>query len=249
MASDFHTRYSRQIRLPQVGEAGQLKLREARVFIVGMGGLGAPAAMYLTAAGVGHLTLADFDRVDESNLQRQIIHAHADIGELKAASAAATLRALNPQVDIATLDYSLDAGDLRDSAAAADLLLDCTDNFPTRFEMNRVALQTRTPLVSGAAIRWEGQVTAFDPRAPASPCYRCMYPDDSVDAVTCAMEGVISPLVGVIGAMQALEGVNILLGNGQLHGVVWLFDARAMEWQRMQLPKNPKCAECAGGSR
>ncbi|MDD9821734.1 MAG: HesA/MoeB/ThiF family protein, partial [Gammaproteobacteria bacterium] len=203
MASDFHTRYSRQIRLPQVGEAGQLKLREARVFIVGMGGLGAPAAMYLTAAGVGHLTLADFDRVDESNLQRQIIHAHADIGELKAASAAATLRALNPQVDIATLDYSLDAGDLRDSAAAADLLLDCTDNFPTRFEMNRVALQTRTPLVSGAAIRWEGQVTAFDPRAPASPCYRCLYPDDSVDAVTCAMEGVISPLVGVIGAMQA----------------------------------------------
>lgn len=243
---DFRARYSRQIRLPQVGEAGQLKLRDARVCIVGMGGLGSPAAMYLTAAGVGHMTLADFDRVDESNLQRQIIHAHADIGELKAASAAATLRALNPKVDIATLDYSLDLDDLLECASAADVLLDCTDNFPTRFEMNRVALQTGTPLVSGAAIRWEGQVTAFDPRAPGSPCYRCLYADDLSDAATCALEGVIAPLVGVIGAMQALEAVNILLGNAQLPGVMWLFDARAMEWQRMKLPKNPNCAECGG---
>jgi len=209
-----------------------------------MGALGAPAAMYLTAAGVGRLTLADFDRVDESNLQRQIIHAHADIGELKAASAANTLRALNPAVEVATLDYSLDTDDFLDCAAGVDLLLDCTDNFPTRFEMNRVSLQTGTPLVSGAAIRWEGQVTAFDPRAPDSPCYRCLYADENIDAATCEMEGVIAPLVGVIGAMQALESVNILLGDGQLHGVVWLFDARAMEWQRMQLPKNPNCAEC-----
>jgi len=246
---DFETRYSRQIRLPQVGAAGQRRLRAARVFIVGLGGLGAPAAMYLTAAGVGHLTLADFDRVDESNLQRQIIHAHADIGELKAASAAAALRALNPQVDITTLDYSLDFDDLLECARGAHLLLDCTDNFPTRFEMNRAALLTRTPLVTGAAIRWEGQVTAFDARAPGSPCYRCMYPDDSVAAATCEMEGVIAPLVGVIGAMQALEGVNILLGAGRLHGVVWLFDARAMEWQRMRLPKNPNCAECGAQSQ
>jgi len=243
---DFQERYSRQIRLPQVGEAGQRKLRDSRVLIVGLGGLGSPAAMYLTAAGVGRLTLADFDRVDESNLQRQIIHAHGDIGELKAASAANTLRALNPQAEVATLDYSLDYDDFLDCAAGVDLMLDCTDNFPTRFEMNRVSLRTRTPLVSGAAIRWEGQVTAFDPRAPASPCYRCLYADHNIDSATCEMEGVISPLVGVIGAMQALEGVNILLGHGQLHGVVWLFDARAMEWQRMQLPKNPRCAACGG---
>jgi len=244
---DFRARYSRQIRLAQVGEGGQRRLREARVFIVGMGGLGSPAAMYLTAAGVGHLTIADFDRVDESNLQRQIIHAHADIGELKAASAAATLRALNPQVEVETLDYSLDLDDLMECAADVDLMLDCTDNFPTRFEMNRVSRLTKTPLVSGAAIRWEGQVTAFDPRATESPCYRCLYPDDSVDAATCAMEGVIAPLVGVIGAMQALEAVNILLENAQLPGVMWLFDARAMEWQRMRLPKNPNCAECGDG--
>ena len=244
---DFAERYSRQIRLPLVGEAGQRKLRDAGVLIVGMGGLGSPAAMYLTAAGVGRLTLADFDRVDESNLQRQIIHAHGDIGELKAVSAADTLRALNPAVEVATLDYSLDFDDFLACAAGVDVMLDCTDNFPTRFEMNRVSLQTRTPLVSGAAIRWEGQVTAFDPRAPASPCYQCMYPDESIESATCAMEGVISPLVGVVGAMQALEAVNILLGRGQLAGVVWLFDAQVMEWQRMQLPKNPECVACGGG--
>ena len=243
---DFAERYSRQIRLPLVGEAGQRKLRDAGVLIVGMGGLGSPAAMYLTAAGVGRLTLADFDRVDESNLQRQIIHAHGDIGELKAVSAADTLRALNPAVEVATLDYSLDFDDFLACAAGVDVMLDCTDNFPTRFEMNRVSLQTRTPLVSGAAIRWEGQVTAFDPRTPASPCYQCMYPDETIESATCAMEGVISPLVGVVGAMQALEAVNILLGRGQLPGVVWLFDAQVMEWQRMQLPKNPECVACGG---
>ncbi len=243
---DFTERYSRQMRLPAVGEAGQRKLLESGALIVGMGGLGSPAALYLAAAGVGNLTLADFDRVDESNLQRQIIHGHGDIGELKADSAAAALRALNPAVRVATLDYSLDYEDFREQAGGVDVLLDCTDNFPTRFEMNRVSLETRTPLVSGAAIRWEGQVTAFDPRAPHSPCYRCLYPDENIESATCAMEGVISPLVGIIGAMQAMEAVNILLGHGRLHGVVWLFDALAMEWQRMQLPKNPQCPACGG---
>ncbi len=243
---DFNERYSRQIRLPRVGEAGQRKLLKSRVLIIGMGGLGSPAGLYLTAAGVGHLTLADFDRVDESNLQRQIIHAHADIGELKAGSAANTLRALNPAIEVATLDYSLDYDDFLEQAAAADLILDCTDNFPSRFEMNRVSLETATPLVSGAAIRWEGQVTAFDPRAPESPCYQCLYPDPTIQSATCEREGVIAPLVGIIGSMQAMEAVNLLLGNGQLPGVVWLLDAHAMEWQRMQLPKNPQCPACGG---
>ena len=245
--NDWMERYSRQIRLPAVGEAGQRRLLESGVLIVGMGGLGSPAAMYLAAAGVGRLTLADFDRVDESNLQRQIIHSHSDIGELKAGSAANTLRALNPAVRVATLEYSPDYDDFVEQAAAVDLMLDCTDNFPTRFEMNRVSLETRTPLVSAAAIRWEGQVTSFDPRVPDSPCYRCLYPDESIESATCALEGVISPLVGVVGAMQAMEAVNLLLGHGQLPGVVWLFDAQAMEWQRMQLPKNPQCGACGGG--
>ena len=241
---DFKERYSRQIRLPLVGEAGQQKLLDSTVLIIGMGGLGSPVALYLAATGVGHLVLADFDRVDESNLQRQIIHSHADIGNLKADSAANTLRALNPDIRVTTLDYSLDYDDFLEQAASVDLMVDCTDNFPTRFEMNQVSLDTRTPLVSAAAIRWEGQVTAFDPRATDSPCYQCMYPDRNIESATCAMEGVISPLVGVIGTMQAMEAVNILLGQGQLHGVVWLFDAQSMEWQRMQLPKNPDCPAC-----
>ena len=240
-------RYSRQIRLPQVGATGQRKLLESGVLIIGMGGLGSPVGMYLTAAGVGRLTLADFDRVDESNLQRQIIHGHGDIGELKADSAANTLRALNPAVEVATLDYSLDYDDFLEQAAGVDLMVDCTDNFPSRFEMNRVSLETATPLISGAAIRWEGQVTAFDPRAADSPCYQCLYPDENIESATCEMEGIISPLVGVVGTMQAMEAVNILLGHGQLAGVVWLFDAHAMEWQRMKLPKNPQCPACGGG--
>ena len=242
--TNFNQRYSRQIRLPKVGQAGQRKLLESGVLIIGMGGLGSAAAMYLTAAGVGRLTLADFDRVDESNLQRQIIHAHDDIGELKAASAANTLRALNPALEITTLDYSLDYHDFLEHAAAVDLMMDCTDNFPSRFEMNRVSLQTGTPLVSGAAIRWEGQVTAFDPRIADSPCYQCLYPDPNIASATCEHEGVIAPLVGIIGTMQAMEALHLLLGNGKLPGVVWLFDAQAMEWQRMALPKNPHCPAC-----
>ncbi len=243
---NWKEQYSRQIRLPAVGEAGQRKLSQARVLIIGLGGLGSPVAMYLTAAGVGQLVLADFDCVDESNLQRQIIHHHADIGKLKADSAAHTLHALNPSVHVDTLNYSLDYEDFIEHASAIDLMIDCTDNFPTRFQMNRVSLETRTPLVSGAAIRWEGQVTAFDPRIADSPCYQCLYQDENIESATCAMEGVISPLVGIIGTMQAMESVNILLGGGKLCGLVWLFDAYTMEWQRMKLPKNPHCPACGG---
>lgn len=242
--SRFSERYSRQIRLPQIGEEGQRKLQESSVLIVGMGGLGSPVGLYLAAAGIGHFRIADFDRVDESNLQRQVIHHHENIGQLKAESAARRLRAINPAVKVETLDYSLDYEDFIEQSSGIDLLIDCTDNFPTRFELNRVSLETGIPLVSGAAIRWEGQVTSFVPEIAESPCYQCLYPDTEMESATCALEGVVAPLVGVIGTMQAMESVNILLGNPQLNGVVWLFDARSMDWQRMQLNRNPQCPAC-----
>ncbi len=245
--NDFHERYSRQIRLPLVGEEGQSAIRDASVLIVGMGGLGSPVALYLAAAGVGTLTIADFDVVDESNLQRQIAHVYADIGLLKTESAAKRLRAINPEINITCLDYTLEADEFSELAASHDLMMDCTDNFPTRFQLNDASLAAKTPMVSGAAIRWEGQVTAFDPREEDSPCYQCLYPSKDVEAATCAAEGVISPLVGVIGTMQALEGINVLLGRGQLHGEVWLFDAQFMDWQKMTLPKNPNCPACGNG--
>ncbi len=241
---DFHERYSRQIRLPRIGEPGQRKLMESRILIVGMGGLGSPVALYLAAAGVGHMTIADFDLVDESNLQRQIIHTQQDIGGLKAESAAHSLRQINPAIQVETLDYSLDQDDFTEQCARIDLLIDCTDNFPTRFALNEVSLKSGIPWVSGAAIRWEGQVTAFDPRSESSPCYQCLYPNRSMESATCEMEGVVAPLVGVIGTMQAMEAVNILLGESQLPGIVWLFDAQSMEWQKMILPKNPRCPAC-----
>lgn len=244
---DFRERYSRQIRLPLVGEEGQCAIRDASVLIVGMGGLGSPVALYLAAAGVGHLTIADFDVVDHSNLQRQIAHVHEDVGLLKTESAARRLRAINPDIAITCLDYTLEAAEFGELAASHDLLMDCTDNFPTRFQLNDASLASGTPMVSGAAIRWEGQVTAFDPAQPDSPCYQCLYPSKDVEAATCAAEGVISPLVGVIGTMQALEAVNILLGRGQLTGTVWLFDAQFMDWQKMILPKNPNCPACGKG--
>ena len=241
---DFNERYSRQIKLPSIGQSGQARIKDAHVFIVGVGGLGSPVALYLAAAGVGRITLADFDLVDESNLQRQIIHGHNDIGRLKCQSAADSIRRINPEANVETLDFALGYEDFLDRAKLCDLIVDCTDNFPTRFELNRVSLETRTPFVSGAAIRLEGQVTAFDPNQPDSPCYQCLYPNTQVEAASCAMEGVIAPLVGVIGTMQALEAVNILTGNGQLHGNIWLFDAQYMDWQKMRLPKNPACEAC-----
>ena len=245
--TNYNERYSRQIKLPQIGEDGQKKLHQASVLIVGMGGLGSPVALYLVAAGIGRFKIADFDHVDESNLQRQVIHHHSNIGQLKAESAAGKLKAINPDVKVETLDYSLDYADFIEQTRDIDLIIDCTDNFPTRFELNQVSRETGIPLVSGAAIRWEGQVTSFVPKLPESPCYQCLYPNRDLESATCAMEGVVAPLVGVIGTMQAMEAVNILLDNPQLNGVVWLFDARSMDWQRMQLNRNPQCPGCGEG--
>lgn len=240
----FTRRYSRQIRLPQIGRQGQARLSESCVLIVGMGGLGSPVALYLAAAGVGSLRIADFDQVDLSNLQRQIIHQHDNIGQLKAESAAARLLSINPGIEVRTLDYALDYEDFLEQSEGTDLIVDCTDNFPTRFELNDVSREAGVPLVSGAAIRWEGQVTSFDPRNDESPCYQCLYPDRSVESATCEGEGVVAPLVGIIGTMQAMEAMNILLGTPRLCGLVWLFDARTMDWQHMRLKRNPHCRGC-----
>ena len=245
MTPEENDRYARQIRLPQVGEQGQTRLAASRVLVIGMGGLGSPVAMYLTAAGIGHLVISDYDRVESSNLQRQIAHGHADIGELKAASASRTLTQLNPTVRVDTLDYQVEGQELIEQAERANVIVDCTDNFPSRFELNRVSLQTNTPLVSGAAIRWEGQVATFVPADPTSPCYQCLYPDTGIEAATCAMEGVIAPIVGVIGTTQALETLNVLLQTGRgLCGKLLVFDGIAMEWQNIKLPRNVNCAAC-----
>lgn len=237
-------RYSRQIMLPDVDIDGQEKLLAARVLIIGLGGLGSPVAMYLAAAGVGCLVLADFDAVDLTNLQRQIAHTSARIGMNKAVSAAQGLRELNPEIAIECIEKILDSDNLAAQVQQADVVVDCTDNFQTRFAINAACVAAKVPLVSGAAIRLEGQVAVFDPRNETSPCYRCLYEPDSDDA-TCAANGVLAPLVGIIGSMQALETIKLLCGFGtNLTGRLLLLDARHMQWREMKLPKDHQCPVC-----
>lgn len=238
-------RYSRQIMLPDVDLDGQDKLLAAHVLIIGLGGLGSPVAMYLAAAGVGHLTLVDFDAVDLTNLQRQIVHTTARIGMNKAASAAQSLRELNPDVRVDTIEQLLDADALLAQVKMASLVIDCTDNFQTRFAINAACVAAKVPLVSGAAIRLEGQVAVFDARLETSPCYRCLYEEDS-DDLTCAANGVLAPLVGVIGSMQALEAIKLICGFGTgLAGRLLLLDARHSQWRELKLPKDPCCPLCS----
>ncbi len=238
-------RYARHIRLPEIGAAGQQRLLDSRVLIIGMGGLGSPVALYLAAAGVGHLALADYDRVEPSNLQRQIIHGHADIGELKTESARRSLASINPALETTCLPYEQDPTELARQVELADAVVDCSDNFPTRFLLNRMTWKAKTPLVSGAAIRWDGQLATFDAGVAGSPCYRCLYQDDGSDGANCALEGVVAPLVGVIGTMQAQETVNVLLGKPALVGRLLLFDARRMDWRSLKLGRNAGCPVCA----
>lgn len=236
-------RYARQIRLPDFGEAGQQRLLDARVLIVGLGGLGSPVAMYLAASGVGELVLSDYDRVEASNLQRQIVHREQDIGELKAGSARRTLAGINPECRVEALDWELDQDELDEQIRAANLVVDCTDNFASRFLLNRIAVQTNTPLVSGAAIRQEGQILTALPGG--RPCYQCIYPETLENQETCAMEGVLAPLVGVIGSMQAMQAVQVLAGNGEpLRGLLLLFDGAQMAWQQIRVPPRPDCPVC-----
>ncbi len=239
-------RYSRQIMLSEVDIAGQDKLLAARVLVIGLGGLGSPVALYLAAAGVGQLVLSDFDEVDLSNLQRQVIHGLADIGRPKVESARDSILALNPEVGVTVLKQRLDGDALLQQVAQADVVVDCCDNFATRFAINSACVELRTPLVSGAAIRLEGQVSVFDSRDPASPCYRCLFPDGGDDvAQTCANSGVIAPLVGMIGTTQALEALKLLTGLGTpLVGRLLLLDAKHLQWRSLNLVRDPDCPVC-----
>ncbi len=238
-------RYSRQIMLPEVDIDGQEQLLAARVLILGLGGLGSPVAVYLAAAGVGQLVLADFDRVDLSNLQRQIVHRHADIGRAKVESARDSLLAINPEIEVIALNGVLEGEALEQQVKLADAVVDCTDNFAIRYALNAACVRQKTPLISGAAIRLEGQVAVYDLRDPDSPCYRCLYPQGDDTQLTCSESGVLAPLVGMIGSTQALETLKVLAGFGKpLVGRVLLLDAKNMEWRAIRLRRDPHCPEC-----
>lgn len=240
-------RYSRQIMLPAIGIEGQERLGKARVLIIGLGGLGSPAAMYLAAAGVGTLVLVDFDQVDLTNLQRQIAHTTPRIGMPKVASARVTLQALNPEIQILTLAHKLEGEALAEQVSQADVVLDSSDNFTTRFAVNAACRAHRTPLVSGAAIRMEGQISVFTGE-PGQPCYHCLYPAEGQLDETCSANGVLAPLVGVIGSMQAIETIKLLAGVGEtLANRLLLFDALQMEWRTLKLKPDPACPICGGG--
>ena len=239
-------RYSRQILLPQLGIEGQQTFNQAHVLIIGLGGLGSPVAMYLAAAGVGALTLVDFDSVDLSNLQRQIIHRSHNIGMAKVESAASTLRELNPETQLHCINEKLDEPALQDLVATIDVVVDATDNFDIRFAINRACVRHRKPLVSGAAIRMEGQVSVFDLRQPDSPCYRCLYDEQGSVNETCSENGVIAPMVGIIGSIQALETLKIIAGIGDtLNGRLLITDGLYQEWRNMKLRKDPNCPVCS----
>lgn len=232
--------------LPAIDIEGQERLLNSRVLIVGMGGLGSPVGLYLAAAGIGHLVINDFDDVDLSNLQRQIAHSTDDIGLPKVDSAKKSLLAINPQIEITALNQKLSANDLFAQVSQADLVLDCCDNFGSRFAINDACVQSKTPLVSGAAIRFEGQISVFNPLDSNSPCYNCLYPRDGSVAESCSDNGVIAPITGIIGSMQALEAIKLLSKAGEsLQGRVLLLDGLSMQWQSMRLPRNPKCPTCS----
>jgi len=238
-------RYSRQILLPQIGVEGQRQLLEARVLIVGAGGLGSAAALYLASAGVGDITIADHDKVELSNLQRQILHREKDIGRRKVDSARDTLAGLNPDIKVTGLEARLDAEQLATLIGQIDLVIDGSDNFATRFAVNAACVQQRTPLVSGAAIRMEGQLAVFDSRRADSPCYRCLYKEGAEPDQTCTDNGVLAPVVGVIGSLQALEAIKVLLNLGEtLCGRLLLFDALYSEWRSLTLRRDPACPVC-----
>ena len=238
-------RYSRQILLAQVDIAGQLRLKEARVLIVGLGGLGSPVALYLAAAGVGELHLADFDQVDLSNLQRQVLHDESRLGQGKVDSALQRLAALNPEVRLVPLREALDADSLAARIAAVDLVLDCSDNFTTRTAVNAACVATGRPLVSGAAIRLEGQLSVFDPRRADSPCYHCLYGEGSEAELSCSEAGVLGPVVGLVGSLQALEALKLLAGFGEpLVGRLLLVDAAGSRFRELRVKRDPGCPVC-----
>lgn len=238
-------RYSRQILLQQIDVDGQLRLKQRSALIVGLGGLGSPVALYLAAGGVGELHLADFDTVDLTNLQRQIAHDTSSIGMAKVDSAATRLKAINPQLKIRTYPQGLDADSLLGAVAAVDVVLDCSDNFATRELVNAACVAAVKPLVSGAAIRLEGQLSVFDPRLEHSPCYHCLYGHGSEAELTCSEAGVVGPLVGLVGSLQALEALKLLADFGEtLVGRLLLIDALSTRFRELRVKRDPGCSVC-----
>lgn len=239
-------RYSRQVMLPQIDIEGQTSLLQSHVVIVGLGGLGSPAAMYLAAAGVGHLTLVDFDQVELSNIQRQILHGTHDIGKDKTQSAVETLKDINPDCKLSTYNHKLSLDEYLDLFASADVAIDATDNFESRFLINRACVTAHTPLVMGAAIRFEAQVSVFL-NDEDSPCYRCLYRDDEQDLTeTCSETGILAPITGIIGSIQALETIKVITKTGQtLSNRVLVFDAMQQNWREIKLKKDRACPVCS----
>jgi adenylyltransferase/sulfurtransferase len=239
-------RYSRHILLPEIGVEGQERIGAARALVVGAGGLGSPASLYLASAGIGTLVIADGDVVDLTNLQRQIVHTTGSIGQAKVDSARAALARVNPDVAVETIAARLEGESLDAAVAQVDVVLDCCDNFATRHAVNRACVGLGKPLVSGAAIRFDGQVAVFDRRHPESPCYACLFPEDAApEEIRCAVMGVFAPLVGIIGSMQAAETLKLVAGAGSsLSGRLLILDALRMEWRSMRLERDPECPVC-----
>jgi adenylyltransferase/sulfurtransferase len=244
-------RYSRHILLAEIGIEGQERLRAARALIVGAGGLGCPAALYLAASGVGRLTIADGDKVDLTNLQRQILYRTDSVGTPKVEAARKTLNSINPDVEVVCLQKRLDETNLASLVSGADVVLDCSDNFATRHAVNRACVAHAKPLVSGAAIRFDAQLMAFDLRKRDSACYACVFPEDGeAEEVQCSQLGVLAPMTGAIGALQAVEALKLLAGAGEsMSGRMLLLDAKAAEWRTVRVAKDPACAVCSGGQK
>ena len=244
-------RYSRHIMLEEFGIDGQARVDAAHALVVGAGGLGSPVALYLAAAGVGRITLVDDDLVDVTNLQRQIIHTTAQVGRSKVASAAAAMRALNPGIVVATHERRADPAWLGDMVGTADVVVDCSDNFATRHDINRACMAAGVPLVSGAAIRFDGQLSVYDPRDPASPCYACVFPPEATfEETRCAVLGAFSTVVGTIGTLQANETLKLLAGIGpSLAGRLLVFDGRSVAFDSFGLARDPQCPVCSDRAR
>ena len=242
-------RYSRHLQLPEIGEAGQARLAAARVLVVGAGGLGSAAVMFLAAAGVGTLAIADYDRVELSNLQRQVLFRTSDIGEDKVAAARAAVAGLNPDVQVEAIPWAMDGADLLREVRRSDAVVDASDNFETRFEVNAASVATGTPLVTGAAIRMEGQVAVFDPNDPGSPCYRCLFDDSGDPDEPCARVGVFAPVAGIVGTIQAAETVKLAAGvPSGLKRQLMLIDALSMRIRTVRVRRDPGCPACGEGA-
>lgn len=239
-------RYSRQILLPNFDIEGQARLKSAHVLVVGAGGLGCPVALYLGAAGVGQLTVADDDQIELANLQRQIAFGQSELGQRKAGQLADRVRQINPDITVQAIDARLQNNELEEQVSAASLVVDCSDSFATRFALNRACVAAQVPLVSGAAIRGEGQLSVFDSRDPSGPCYHCLYPEQGNEELSCSEAGVIGPLVGMIGATQAMEAIKVITRIGRpLVGRLLILDAWQMEWREMKLARDPGCPVCS----